>query len=135
MWIFGKIYQFNLFGNCIRITLAKIFILVFLFHRKLSDKIMPSKPILFGDEASPPVRFAMITASLLGVDLHFHTIDLFRGGHKTEFYKKVLSIWRTILVSKSYWYYLKHHKGYIFCVPNLVPKTNLGFRVRLKYDR
>ncbi|XP_075981432.1 glutathione S-transferase 1-like [Anticarsia gemmatalis] len=47
------------------------------------------KPILYGDEASPPVRFVMITASLLKTELDFHKIDLFKGENKLDFYKKI----------------------------------------------
>lgn len=47
------------------------------------------KPILYGDEASPPVRFAMMTASLANIDIEFKKIDLFKGENRTEFYKKV----------------------------------------------
>ncbi|KAJ8717579.1 hypothetical protein PYW07_005509 [Mythimna separata] len=47
------------------------------------------KPILYGDEASPPVRFAMMTASLLNIDLEFHYIDLFKAENRSEFYKKI----------------------------------------------
>ncbi|XP_050550749.1 glutathione S-transferase 1 isoform X2 [Spodoptera frugiperda] len=47
------------------------------------------KPILYGDEASPPVRFAMMTASLANIDIEFKKIDLFKGENRTEFYKKI----------------------------------------------
>ncbi|XP_022837694.1 glutathione S-transferase E14-like isoform X2 [Spodoptera litura] len=47
------------------------------------------KPILYGDEASPPVRFAMMTASLANVEVEFQKIDLFQGENRTEFYKKI----------------------------------------------
>ncbi|CAH0401107.1 unnamed protein product [Chilo suppressalis] len=46
-------------------------------------------PTLYGDEASPPVRFVMMTASLLGVQLQFHKIDLFSGKNKTADYTKI----------------------------------------------
>ncbi|KAF9412784.1 hypothetical protein HW555_008787 [Spodoptera exigua] len=47
------------------------------------------KPILYGDEASPPVRFAMMTASLANIDVEFKKIDLFKAENRTEFYKKI----------------------------------------------
>ncbi|XP_026739293.1 glutathione S-transferase E14-like [Trichoplusia ni] len=47
------------------------------------------KPILYGDIASPPVRFAMMTASVLNIDLDFHNIDLFKAENKTDSYKKI----------------------------------------------
>ncbi|XP_049877426.1 glutathione S-transferase 1-like isoform X2 [Pectinophora gossypiella] len=46
-------------------------------------------PTLFGDIVSPPVRFVMMTASALEIDLNFHKVDLFRGENKTEFYTKI----------------------------------------------
>ncbi|XP_013137132.1 PREDICTED: glutathione S-transferase 1-1-like isoform X2 [Papilio polytes] len=47
------------------------------------------KLILYGDEASPPVRFVQMTASILGIVLDFRTVDLFSGENKTEFYKNI----------------------------------------------
>ncbi|CAH0589915.1 unnamed protein product [Chrysodeixis includens] len=54
--------------------------------RKLSGV---KKPILYGDIASPPVRFTMMTASVLNIDLDFHNINLFKAENKTDFYKKI----------------------------------------------
>lgn len=50
---------------------------------------LTKKPVLYGDEASPPMRFAMMTASILNIDLEIHKIDLFNAENRTEFYKKV----------------------------------------------
>lgn len=47
---------------------------------------------LFADEASPPVRFVQMTASMLSVPMKIHDIDLFKGENRTEFYKKVLTL-------------------------------------------
>ncbi|CAG5019888.1 unnamed protein product [Parnassius apollo] len=47
------------------------------------------KMILYGDEVAPPVRFALMTASILGVELDFRRIDLFASENKTESYKKI----------------------------------------------
>uniref|UniRef100_A0A2A4JU40 Glutathione S-transferase n=1 Tax=Heliothis virescens TaxID=7102 RepID=A0A2A4JU40_HELVI len=58
--------------------------------RFISSRMLgTAKPILYGDEASPPVRFAMMTASILNVDYDFHNIDLFKAQNNTEFYKKI----------------------------------------------
>ncbi|XP_032519766.2 glutathione S-transferase E14-like isoform X2 [Danaus plexippus] len=48
-----------------------------------------SKFILYGDEKSPPVRFVLMTASVLGVDLHFQKVDLFKNEHRSESYRKI----------------------------------------------
>lgn len=50
------------------------------------------KLILYGDEASPPVRFVMMTAHYLKIDLDFRKVDLFRAENKTEIYTKVRKI-------------------------------------------
>ncbi|XP_030030115.2 glutathione S-transferase 1-like isoform X1 [Manduca sexta] len=47
------------------------------------------KLILYGDEISPPVRFVMMTASMLNIDYTFHKIDLFKSENKSDFYKKI----------------------------------------------
>lgn len=57
-----------------------------LFFRSLT---IGDKLILYGDEASPPVRFVQMTASILGIVVDFRTVDLFSGENKTEFYKNV----------------------------------------------
>ncbi|CAH2089097.1 unnamed protein product [Euphydryas editha] len=48
-----------------------------------------NKPILYGDEISPPVRFVMMTASVLNIDIQFHKIDLFKNENRSEFYRKI----------------------------------------------
>lgn len=50
---------------------------------------MSKMPVLYVDEASPPARFVMMTASLLNIELHIKTIDLFAGEHKKLAYTKV----------------------------------------------
>nr|XP_026492644.1 glutathione S-transferase E14-like [Vanessa tameamea] len=47
------------------------------------------KPILYGDEVSPPVRFVMMTASILNIDIEFHKIDLFKNENRTAFYREI----------------------------------------------
>ncbi|KAM3959420.1 glutathione S-transferase E14 [Aphomia sociella] len=51
--------------------------------------VFEKKPILYGDEVSPPVRFVKMTASVLNIDLKFHHIDLFCSEHKSEFFTKI----------------------------------------------
>ncbi|CAK1584100.1 unnamed protein product [Parnassius mnemosyne] len=50
---------------------------------------MTQKMILYGDEVAPPVRFALMTAFVLGVEFDFRRIDLFASENKTELYKKI----------------------------------------------
>ncbi|KAJ0174367.1 hypothetical protein K1T71_010513 [Dendrolimus kikuchii] len=50
---------------------------------------MENKPILYGDEVSPPVRFVMITAAILKTDLEFRQIDLFKAENKSDFFTKI----------------------------------------------
>lgn len=45
-------------------------------------------PILYGDDASPPVRFVRMTAAFLNIELNYHPIDLFKEENNSEFYKK-----------------------------------------------
>ncbi|XP_050352192.1 glutathione S-transferase E14-like [Nymphalis io] len=47
------------------------------------------KPIVYGDEVSPPVRFVMMTASILNIDIEFHKIDLFKNENRTDFYREI----------------------------------------------
>ncbi|XP_047031133.1 glutathione S-transferase 1-like isoform X2 [Helicoverpa zea] len=54
-----------------------------------SNMLGKAKPILYGDVASPPVRFAMMTASILNIDYDFHNIDLFKAENNTDSYKKI----------------------------------------------
>ncbi|XP_053614947.1 glutathione S-transferase 1-like isoform X2 [Plodia interpunctella] len=56
---------------------------------KLSKPLFDEKPTLFGDEASPPVRFVMMTASALNVEYKLHRVDLFCSEHKSEFYTRI----------------------------------------------
>ncbi|XP_031765891.1 glutathione S-transferase 1-like isoform X2 [Galleria mellonella] len=51
--------------------------------------VFENKPILYGDEVSPPVRFVLMTASVLGIDLKFHHIDLFCSENKSDFFTKI----------------------------------------------
>ncbi|KOB78695.1 Glutathione S-transferase [Operophtera brumata] len=44
---------------------------------------------LYGDMASPPVRFVLVTATLLGTKLKFQNIDLFKSENKTDWYRKI----------------------------------------------
>ncbi|XP_045502067.1 glutathione S-transferase E14-like [Colias croceus] len=50
---------------------------------------MSEKPVLYADEASPPVRFVMMTASLLDIELIVNKVDLFTSEQKTEEYYKI----------------------------------------------
>ncbi|XP_038211221.1 glutathione S-transferase E14-like isoform X2 [Zerene cesonia] len=50
---------------------------------------MSQKPELYADEASPPVRFVMMTASLLDIELIINKVDLFAGEHKSQAYYKI----------------------------------------------
>lgn len=56
-----------------------------LFYRTLTEQ----KPILYGDEISPPVRFVLMTASILKIDIDFRKIDLFKTENRSDFFKKV----------------------------------------------
>ncbi|XP_072942792.1 glutathione S-transferase E14-like isoform X2 [Epargyreus clarus] len=47
------------------------------------------KIVLYGDEASPPVRFVLMTASVLDIKIDYHEIDIFIGKQKSEFYKNI----------------------------------------------
>ncbi|XP_046970298.1 glutathione S-transferase E14-like [Vanessa cardui] len=47
------------------------------------------KPIVYGDEVSPPVRFVLMTASILKIDIEFHKIDLFKNENRTDFYREI----------------------------------------------
>ncbi|XP_060805658.1 glutathione S-transferase 1-like, partial [Amyelois transitella] len=60
-------------------------------HSTRSRNSLPfdKKPTLFGDEASPPVRFVMMTASALNIEYKLHRVDLFCSEHKSEFYTKI----------------------------------------------
>ncbi|XP_059046599.1 glutathione S-transferase E14-like [Achroia grisella] len=51
--------------------------------------VFENKPVLYGDEVSPPVRFVLMTASVLDIELKFHHIDLFCSEHRTKFYTKI----------------------------------------------
>ncbi|XP_063366624.1 glutathione S-transferase 1-like [Cydia amplana] len=53
------------------------------------NKTMDNKLILYGDEVSPPVRFALMVASVLEIKLDYQHIDLFKTENKTEFYTKI----------------------------------------------
>ncbi|XP_037873489.1 glutathione S-transferase 2 isoform X2 [Bombyx mori] len=46
-------------------------------------------PILYGDEVSPPVRFVMMTAAHLNIQLDFHPIDLFKSEHKMDAFNQI----------------------------------------------
>ncbi|CAK1550264.1 unnamed protein product [Leptosia nina] len=61
----------------------------FSWGRKYSKSLKISKPVLYGDEVSPPVRFVMMTASLLKIELEFIQIDLFSGENRSESYAKI----------------------------------------------
>lgn len=67
----------------------KILWFVLLYEIFLYRSTNNEKPILYGDEVSPPVRFVMMTASALNIDIKFHEIDLFKNEHRQEFYRKV----------------------------------------------
>ncbi|XP_055859092.1 glutathione S-transferase 1-like [Episyrphus balteatus] len=47
-----------------------------------------SKIILYGIEASPPVRAILLTLKALNLDYEFREVDLFKGGHLTEEFLK-----------------------------------------------
>ncbi|CAB3219716.1 unnamed protein product [Arctia plantaginis] len=74
----------NLVGGSRVMRIIKPFVRITTRNMSLSKK-----PILYGDEASPPVRFVMMTASTLNMDLEFHKIDLFKLENKTKFYTKI----------------------------------------------
>nr|NP_001299034.1 glutathione S-transferase 1-1 [Papilio xuthus]BAM18515.1 glutathionetransferase [Papilio xuthus] len=59
------------------------------YSSKVKSLTIGDKLILYGDEASPPVRFVQMTASILGINLDFRNVDLFGGENKTEFYKNI----------------------------------------------
>lgn len=63
-----------------------IYVKIHIFFLRVMNE---SKFILYGDEKSPPVRFVLMTASVLGVDLHFQKVDLFKNEHRSESYRKV----------------------------------------------
>ncbi|XP_047996845.1 glutathione S-transferase E14-like isoform X2 [Leguminivora glycinivorella] len=50
---------------------------------------MNNKLILYGDEVSPPVRFALMVASMLDIKLDYQHIDLFKAENKSPFYTKI----------------------------------------------
>ncbi|XP_068620650.1 glutathione S-transferase E14-like [Battus philenor] len=54
-----------------------------------SNSTASDKLILYGDEAAPPVRFVLMTACALGVNLDFRSINLFANENRTEAYKKI----------------------------------------------
>ncbi|XP_063626346.1 glutathione S-transferase E14-like [Cydia splendana] len=53
------------------------------------NKTMNNKLILYGDEASPPVRFALMVASVLKIKLEYQHVDLFKAENKSPFYTKI----------------------------------------------
>ncbi|KAJ2948768.1 hypothetical protein O0L34_g8027 [Tuta absoluta] len=61
----------------------------FYFHRSSRNVSTTDKPVLYGDLASPPVRFVLMTASHLKIDLNFQKIDLFQGEQKGCFFTKI----------------------------------------------
>ncbi|XP_063830472.1 glutathione S-transferase E14-like isoform X1 [Ostrinia nubilalis] len=61
--------------------------LIFDYNRRTMS--LSNVPVLYGDEASPPVRFVMMTASILKIQLDFRKVDLFLGENKTELYSKI----------------------------------------------
>ncbi|KAI5636533.1 glutathione S-transferase 1-like isoform X1 [Phthorimaea operculella] len=59
------------------------------FQRSLSNVSTTDKMVLYGDKASPPVRFVLMTASHLQIDVNFQQIDLFQGEQKGGLFTKI----------------------------------------------
>ncbi|XP_041985102.1 glutathione S-transferase E14-like [Aricia agestis] len=57
--------------------------------RRLCTMMSRNKLVLYGDDASPPVRFVRMTACMLDIPLEYRLVDLFKGEHRTEEYKKI----------------------------------------------
>ncbi|XP_045778002.1 glutathione S-transferase E14-like isoform X3 [Maniola jurtina] len=59
------------------------------YYCSMAETARMNIPIVYGDEISPPVRFVTMTASILGIDLDFHKIDLFKNENRSESFMKI----------------------------------------------